>query len=254
MLICYLDESGNTGLRLDDPDQPIHVIAAILVREDRVRIMVDRLDSLAAAAPTTTPLVEYRGQELFSGTGPWAGVEPRQRVREYEKALSVLGEVDAAVAHTSINKTRLVAKVHNTSPNPHLYALQFLTEEIQVWVAKHSHPLSQRVILVADENHEQEQHAMDFIRNMQSTSRPIDNQARSSIRLDNYVDSVYFARSDRNRGIQIADLVAFVIHRALWIINRPSDPRSDGAIIALLEKHIRPQICASTALWPPEEE
>lgn len=39
MLICYLDESGNTGRRLDDPDQPIHLIAAVLVREDWVRVM-----------------------------------------------------------------------------------------------------------------------------------------------------------------------------------------------------------------------
>lgn len=254
MLICYLDESGNTGLRLDDPDQPVHVIAAILVREDRVRIMVDRLDSLAASAPTATPLTEYRGQEIFSGTGPWTGLEPRQRVREYAKALSVLGEVDAAVAHASISKIQLAAKDYHLSPNPHLHALQFLTEEIQVWVAKQSHPLCKWVMLVADENHEQQQYSMDLIRNMQSADRYIDNRPRSSIRLDNYVDSVYFAKSDQNRGIQIADLVAFIIHRSLWIVNRPSNPRSDRAIIALLEEHIRPQICASAALWPPEEE
>ena len=109
-------------------------------------------------------------------------------------------------------------------------------------------------MLVADENHEQQQYSMDLIRNMQSADRYIGSRPSSSIRLDNYVDSVYFAKSDQNRGIQIADLVAFIIHRSLWIVNRPSNPRSDRAIIALLEEHIRPQICASAALWPPEEE
>ena len=66
MLICYLDESGNTGRRLDDPDQLIHLIAAVLIREDWVRVMSDRLDALAAAAPTTRSLVEYRGQEYLA--------------------------------------------------------------------------------------------------------------------------------------------------------------------------------------------
>ncbi|WP_419837874.1 DUF3800 domain-containing protein [Candidatus Poriferisodalis sp.] len=36
MLFCYLDESGNTGSRLDDPVQPYHYLAAVIVREDRV--------------------------------------------------------------------------------------------------------------------------------------------------------------------------------------------------------------------------
>lgn len=69
MLICYMDESGNTGRRLDDPDQPFHTIAAIVVREDRVREMTDRLNSLASQAPTGDHLVEYHGIELV----PWDG-------------------------------------------------------------------------------------------------------------------------------------------------------------------------------------
>ena len=66
VLISYLDESGNTGKRLDDPMQPHHYVAAVLIREDRIRDMTARLNSLAQIAPTTTPLGEYRGSELFA--------------------------------------------------------------------------------------------------------------------------------------------------------------------------------------------
>jgi len=51
MLISYLDESGNTGRRLDDPEQPIHLIAAVMIVEDRVREMTDLLDALTRQAP-----------------------------------------------------------------------------------------------------------------------------------------------------------------------------------------------------------
>ncbi len=96
---------------------------------------------------------------MFSGAGSWKGVHPHQRIEEYAKALSVLGDVEAAVAYASL--------------------------------------------LVADENHEQEQYAINLIRKMQATGGPVGDWTGLAIPLDNYVDSVYFARSDQNRGIQL---------------------------------------------------
>lgn len=69
--------------------------------------MSEALDDLASKAPTLGPLTEYHGNELFGGTGEWAGVFPRQRIDEYGKALAVLRQVDAAVAYASVNKPKL---------------------------------------------------------------------------------------------------------------------------------------------------
>ena len=85
MLICYLDESGNTGRKLDDPGQPFHTIAGIAVREDRVREMTDRLDSLASHAPTADHLDECHGFDRFHGTGAWDGVYPRNGLMSTRK-------------------------------------------------------------------------------------------------------------------------------------------------------------------------
>ncbi|MCL2647488.1 MAG: DUF3800 domain-containing protein [Phycisphaerales bacterium] len=35
MQLAYLDESGNTGLNFNDPQQPIFVLCAMLVAEDK---------------------------------------------------------------------------------------------------------------------------------------------------------------------------------------------------------------------------
>ncbi len=133
MIICYLDESGNTGRQLGDPDQPFHVLVAVMVREDRIQEMSQRLDDLAARAPTREKLTEYHGQELFGGSGVWEGITPRQRIDQYSRALSVLGHVDAGVAYASINKQGLAARGYD-SPNPHGFALQFLTEKLEQWL------------------------------------------------------------------------------------------------------------------------
>lgn len=245
MLICYLDESGNTGKRLDDPDQPIHLLAAVMVREDRVREMADRLDALADAAPTNEPLVEYHGDQLFHGSGPWQGTPPHLRIHEYSKALSVMSEVDAGVAHASINKPLLIG-----DQNPHLLALQFLTEKIERLLRSQADGLSRRALLVADHSHEHDQYAFDLIQRMQTGGGPIGGNRGLNVSLDHIVDGVYFAHSERSRGIQLADLVAFVLNRSERIKRSLGDRPSDRAIRMLRREHISPQLRTWRQLWP----
>ena len=249
MLICYLDESGNTGRRLDDPEQPVHLIAAVMIREDRVREMTRLLDVLARRVPTSRPLIEYHGRQLFRGSGPWTGVSPDQRIDTYAEALSVLSRVEAGIAYASVNKPLLALKEYG-DPNPHIIALQFLAEKIERWLRVQQDILSQRALLVADENHEHEQYSFDLIREMQAVGGPVGSGFGISIPLDHFVDSVYFDQSDRNRGIQLADLVAFVLGRYLRLRRSRSNARSDSATEMLFHEHISPNCRTWRETWP----
>ena len=250
MLISYLDESGNTGKRLDDPMQPHHYVAAVLIREDRIRDMTARLNSLAQIAPTTTPLGEYRGSELFSGLGAWVDVPPRQRIAEYKRALTVLQEVDAVVAQVSIDKPRLAARHPASRPNPHLFAMQSLMEGVQRWVVRRADPLSRRILQVADENDEQEQDVVDLMDQMLTDGGPVREPTETAITLERFVDNIYFVRSERSRGIQLADLVAFILRRCAWIEFHPSKPKSDAAVRMLKEECIDPRTQILRSRWP----
>lgn len=249
MLICYLDESGNTGRRLDDPEQPIHLIAAVMIVEDRVREMTDRLDVLAQQAPTSQPLIEYHGSQLYRGSGPWMGVPPSQRIDAYAEALSVVDRVEAGIAYASVDKPTLALRGYD-DPNPHTIALQFLTEKIERWLRGRQDVLSQRALLVADENHQQEQYSLDLIREMQMAGGPIGSGRGISISLDHFVDNIYFDNSERNRGIQLADLVAFVLNRYLRIQRSPARTRSDAAVQRLFRKYIKPELRTWREPWP----
>ena len=250
MLICYVDESGNSGRRLDDPNQPFHLIAAVMVREDRVQEMTRLLDELAGSAPTDGPLLEFHGNELFHGSGQWQGVTPHRRISEYKKALSVLAKVRAGVFHASIDKRELSRKYQEPYP-PHMFALQFLAEKIEQWVQDQTDRLSQRALLVADENREQEQYSFDLIRRMQESGGPVGSGWGISTQLDHIVDSIYFIPSERSRGVQLADMVAFVLNRDQRNNRYPSrDGRSDAAVRGLVERQVKPAIRSYRVLWP----
>ncbi len=248
MLFCYLDESGNTGSRLDDPAQPYHYLVAVMVREDRVSLLSERLDDLAANAPTTSSLEEYHGQEMFSGEGPWEGVEPHVRVGEYSKALSVISEVGAYIAYASINKPALAGRGARMSP--HLYALQFLTEKIEAWVKSSGDPLCQLALLVADQNHQEEQYAFELIREMNRSGGPIGASIGIATTTDHVVDSVYFTPSERSRGIQLADLVAFILNRRDRDLETSSSGPSVRAVKRMYMTLIDPQVITWRERWP----
>ena len=216
-----------------------------MVQEDRIGDMVAQMNKLADEAPTTSPLVEYHGDKLFHGSGAWKGVPPRRRIREYAKALEVLHDIDASVAYAAINKGRLSA-----GQNPHLLALQFLAEKIERWLRGQADDLNKRALLVADHSHEHDQYAFELIQGMQSHGGPIGGSRSLNIRLKRIVDGVYFAHSERNRGIQLADLVAFILNRSERIKRRSGDPRSDAAVAMLRSEHIAPQLRTWRELWP----
>ena len=104
MWLSYLDESGNTGGNLEDPDQPFHLIAAVMVPEDQVLALSAAFHNLAAFAEEPRLIRELRGADLYSGKGPWRGFSPSERIDTYREALGLLGQHGAFVAHASIDK------------------------------------------------------------------------------------------------------------------------------------------------------
>ena len=149
-----------------------------------------------------------------------------------------MGTVEAMVSYASIDKPNFADRGFDRSP--HLVALQFLTEKIQKWVKGQAHPLANRVLLVADENHEQEQYAIDLILDMQAQGGPFGHSLGLAVPLDNFVDSIYFARSERSRGIQLADLVAFIYRTRPSFSPAGTPPRHRD----------RPAACASISPRP----
>ena len=207
MWLTYVDESGNTGTKLDDPDQPFHVIAAVAVREDVVGTLAAHIDQVAArhfGTTERTKATELHASQLKGGDGPWKGVPPADRIAIFEAVLAPLSWDGVFVAHSAIDKPKLALRSDRRPP--HLWALQFLIEKLN---AAFEH-LSERTLLVADETTEHEQFALDLLVNLQN------GQPRPGLHfgaMTQVIDTVHFVRSETNRGVQLADLVAYLRSR-----------------------------------------
>ncbi|MCY3635504.1 MAG: DUF3800 domain-containing protein [bacterium] len=248
MWLSYLDESGNTGGNLEDPDQPFHLIAAVMVPEDQIQPLSTAFDHLPAFAREPRLIRELRGADLYSGKGPWRGSSPSERIDTYREALALLGQHEAFVAHASIDKWALRQSAPSEPKMPHLLALRFLAEEIDSYL-KHQHdPLKQRTLLIADETDEHEAYAHGLVAQMQ-VRKPSLAEGPALTRI---VDQVHFVQSETSPGVQLADLAAFALTRRMRFpttSRRPSD-----IAIARLAEIVDSRVVASRDTWPPRDE
>jgi hypothetical protein len=202
---AYIDETGHTGLRLDDPRQPILTLVAVIVPEDQVQALGTSIRELTTFALGWLPRgIEVHGQELWSGTGPWKSLSHEQRIALYTEALELLETHHAYIAHASINKPRLSSRYPDPA-NPYLLALQFLCQKINDWPARSAGP----IVLIADESKENELRAIEMVADLQSWGPGVVGGPR----LGMIIDTLHFVRSPASPGVQMADLVAFIIHR-----------------------------------------
>lgn len=249
MWLCYVDECGNTGLKLDDARQPYHLLVAVAVPEDQVQALTravhdlvdDALEDKWGFPPSPRP--ELHAVDLWGGRAPWTELDTDQRNELYRQALYLLEPHEACVFIVAIDKAKLMTR-YTRPQSPHLLALQFLTERIDDWLLRQQDPLRQRAILVADETKEHERPSIALLGKMQRVGPPIGRGGA----LKRIVDTVHFVRSGDNAGVQLADIVAYAVHRAL---KAPGTPTKNGDIVvmAFWNTIIKPRV-ADKYLWP----
>ena len=146
---------------------------------------------------------EFHGHELWGGQGYWRAMDPPRLIAAYEAVLSLLNELSIDVAHSSINKPGLRAR-HNGARDGMAYrlALQFLLEKIDYG--------QENKILIADEAKEQELEAVKMVAGMQQWDSGGVVPGRT---LNTIIDSLHFVRSHDSAGVQMSDLVAFILQR-----------------------------------------
>ncbi len=228
----YIDETGSVGKGASK--QPFLLLAAVVVPEERVRDLTDRLFKLAFKHLGWVPQrFEWHAQELWNAAGHWQGKTPPQLLAAYEEAIGLLEDLDIWVLHSSIDKARLHKKYDGEyDHNAYLLALQFLLEKLE------SHSTGKLRVVVADEAKEQHLRAVGLLRDMQRWGRgPV-----PSMKLNHVIDSLHYVDSRDSPGVQLADLVAFMLHRSS--LPTQGHPDADAAV-----NRMRTAIEAARLTW-----
>jgi hypothetical protein len=233
----YLDETGaDLGPSRRHPEL---LLAGVVVHESKVHRLREHLLNVADEFLEDIPKgFEFHGYDLWSGEGAWRGRPPEVRIGAYRRAIDALVSLDLWVAHSTVNKVRLHKRYDGQADgNSYRLALQFLLEKVD------RIPGELRVV-VADDSKEQSAAAIEMFTELQELGL---GEVPGS-QLNSYVDSLHFVRSQDSHGVQLADLVAFVLQRS-----RSGRDTHPGAVAAMRDLDDLIRRCTRTwrQSWPP---
>ena len=114
MYMIFLNESGLTGVSANDPNQPHHVHAGLLVQESQYISMSGEYEALVrrhfGSPPGSNGVpAEINPRHVYQGTGPFRTWRPSQRAELIQDCLNILIRRETPLIVSYINKAEFVS-------------------------------------------------------------------------------------------------------------------------------------------------
>lgn len=208
MKLCYVDETGTDGT------SPVMVMVGIVADSQRLRrtqaefqATFDRLGSL----PEKT-IRELKSASLYWGKGRWQGVPGKQRHDAIGEFCKWVGERKHDVALAAID----IEKFKRSPP----------VQDVDLWLAGALHIALQvqrnhqglkknkgNTFLVFDEQKRKADALADLLFDPPEWTDSYYGRSKRQARLDQIIDTAFYARSHHVGLVQVADLFAFLFRR-----------------------------------------
>jgi hypothetical protein len=246
MRFAYMDETGNTGRRFDDGDQPIHMILSLIVDETKVADLHEHMREVGrrhCPDDCDGSDFEFHGGDLYSGSGPFDGRSPAERIEIFDDILQAIEMVDAEVIIRGVHKSGLNRR-YARPYHPHDVALMFTIESIE----RMARECDCQVLLVADEAKEVEDAALRDLVNYQELGT---QWGWRTEKIERIIDTIHFVPSHRNCAIQLADCATYIAAR----VRKMEDGtikrgRSADTVEALWEERVAPFVRVNEVWFP----
>lgn len=235
--IIYIDETGSVGAGASN--QPVFTVVAVIVPESSVRPLAESMESLARTHLGAVPVgFEFHGSKLWQGSQYWSGKQPAQLLAAYSDVIGLLQVHGIKMAHASIDKPCFSRKYDGRHDSDiYLLALQFLLEKVE------ARGTSDLKIVVADQAKEQELRAVKLVADLQTTTSGI----VPGQQIQKVIDTLHFVRSSDSPGVQLADMVAYILQRKWY--KRDKDQRLVEAISEMYDSIIASRLTYRD-VWP----
>jgi len=243
---AYMDEAGNTGRKLDEREQPIHLILSLVIDETKIAAAHEHVREMGrkhCPADCHEASFEFHGADLFAARGPFADMSPERRIEIFDDVLRAIEMAEADVVIRGVEKAGLERR-YAAPYHPHDIALMFSIESIERLAREHDC----RVLLVADEAKEIEDTALRDLANYQELGT---SWGWNPAQISQIVDTIHFVPSHSNGAIQLTDCATYIAARVRKIRAGvvPND-RSAGAVEQLWETRIVPHIHFDGVWYP----
>lgn len=204
MYLIYLDETGNTGKNLDDPNQPIHTISGIIIHEDKIQEIEQSVKQLSSVfLPYSQNFdFEFHGNSLFQGKGYFQHFGLADRLNVFEKMVELTERHNIPFFAQSIDKQKHKDK-YSTPFHPHNVAFMYLIEKID----GHLEQLGERGIVVMDKCRDTEQQIINDFTTYKESGTKFGHFKRE---INQLVDTVMYVDSFNSNVVQMADVLSYI--------------------------------------------
>jgi len=211
MNFVYIDESGNTGLNLKDPQQPVFLLAALILPESKWFLLEKCFFDVAKehfGYPLPAPF-EVQAKELKSGRGVFASLDFAKQLSFRNEMLQLLLDNKIDIIYRRIIKSKFAAFCEEhygtgIKVNPYIMALPFVCMEVDHYLRqKGSNELG---MLIFDEQKENLDAAERSLRTLRLDSTSV-------LKTTNIIEKGFFIDSSKSFALQLVDLAAYYIRK-----------------------------------------
>jgi hypothetical protein len=210
MYLVYLDESGNSGNNLADPQQPVFLLCAMIVNETE---WLNLEHHLAEVVDKHFPWprhadFEIHGTDLRNRHGPFEAMNVADRIAFRDAWMDVAANHGVKLIYRAIEKRRYQKWQHATFGsgvfvNPHVAAFALLSRVVDDYLR--SLPGPPVGMFVSDENKEITSDVEKSIRVLRGTT--------GTLRLERIIEKGFFINSSQSMPLQLCDLFALSLRK-----------------------------------------
>jgi hypothetical protein len=212
MLFTYIDETGNSGAKKSE-DQPIHLLGALVIDANQVRVVEDAMDEIARRYGDPNA-VEFKGYDLYQRTGSFKGFEVASCITVTEELIDLAVRNATTFGYAGVDKRKSNARDH-----PQVIAITFLLERLQPFLRSRK----EQALIVADEYNELGDTLIEEYERFKKTGT---SWGYAKVRLANVCDSLHYVKSKHSRMLQLCDVLTYITSKYLQVRERielPSD-------------------------------
>lgn len=211
MYLVYIDESGNTGMNLKDVQQPVFLLAALVLPESRWFQLEKEFFAIKEKyfGAEYAHEFEIHAKDLKNARGPFKALEFKEQLSFRDEILQLLMLNRITVVYRRIikNKFERFCEQHygrGIKINPYIMALPFVCMEVEHHIKslKGDH----QWMLIFDEQKENLDDAEKSLRTLRLDSQSI-------LQTDRLIEKGFFVDSAKSFALQLTDLVAYYIRK-----------------------------------------
>lgn len=209
MKLFYLDDSGSSGLKLDDSQQPLFVLGGVIVDDKYWKQIDSKIQVLKQKFNIQNH--EIHALEIANGKGAFKGWDFVRKQDFITQCLQIISKNEIKAVYFKVIKANYKAyfeknfsKAHQKMVKipPYILAYSYILQIAEQYLQE----ADDNGILIADEQDTQNTIANDTLEVLRAINEP-------EIKINRVVEKSFFINSHDSNLLQLADIFAYYVKR-----------------------------------------